>query len=99
MGKHGLSMRLQGLEKEINDNGMSRDIVIHAADYVSDVVVRANGRIGRSWGCPAVRPEISRRLIETLRGGALVLAYYPDRSWLQTSRLATPVPALSGFGF
>jgi hypothetical protein len=98
-GETRLSLRLPGLEKGINDNCMSRDIVIHAADYLSDVVVRAKGRIGRSWGCPAVRPEISRRLIETLRGGDLVLAYYPDRSWLQTSRLATPVPALSGFGF
>ena len=88
IGKHGLSLRLQGLEKGINDNSMARAIVIHAADYVSEVVARAKGRIGRSWGCPAVRPEISRRLIETLQGGTLVLAYYPDRSWLQNSKLA-----------
>jgi hypothetical protein len=62
--------------------------VIHAAAYVSEPVAKAKGQIGRSWGCPAVRPEISRRLIETLRGGALVLAYYPDNSWLQNSKLA-----------
>lgn len=88
VGKHGLSLRLEGLEKGINDNCLSRDIVIHAAPYVSESVVRAKGRIGRSWGCPAVRPEISRSLIETLRGGAVVLAYYPDPLWLGTSRLA-----------
>ncbi len=90
IGKHGLSLRLQGLEKGINDNSMERAIVIHAASYVSDLIASTKGRIGRSWGCPAVRPEISRRLIETVQGGSLVLAYYPDRSWLQNSKLAGP---------
>jgi L,D-transpeptidase catalytic domain len=88
IGKHGLSLRLQGLEKGVNDNSMERAIVIHAAAYVSDPLAKATGRIGRSWGCPAVRPEISRRLIETVQGGSLVIAYYPDRSWLQNSKLA-----------
>ena len=90
MGKHGLSLRLQGLESGINDNCLSRGIVIHGAAYVSERAARAQKSIGRSWGCPAVRPEISRRLIETLRGGALVLAYYPDRHWQQTSALSSP---------
>jgi len=87
-GKHGLSLRLQGLEKGVNDNSMERSIVIHAAAYVSDPIARTKGRIGRSWGCPAVRPEISRRLIEAVQGGTLLLAYYPDRSWIQNSKLA-----------
>lgn len=90
IGKHGLSLRLQGLEKGVNDNSMDRAIVIHAAAYVNDSDAKTKGRIGRSWGCPAVRPEISRRLIETVQGGTLVLAYYPDRSWLQNSKLAGP---------
>jgi hypothetical protein len=88
IGKHGLSLRLLGMEKGINDNSMERAIVIHAADYVSDMLAKAKGRIGRSWGCPAVRPEISRQLIQTLKGGSLVLAYYPDRTWFQSSKLA-----------
>ena len=88
IGKHGLSLRLRGMEKGVNDNSMERAIVIHAADYVSDMLAKAKGRIGRSWGCPAVRPEISRRLIETVQGGSVVLAYYPDRSWMQNSKLA-----------
>jgi L,D-transpeptidase catalytic domain len=93
VGKHGLSLRLEGLEHGINDNCLSREIVIHAAAYVNEQVARAKGRIGRSWGCPAVRPEISRSLIETLQGGALVLAYYPDPVWLRTSTLAGPAGA------
>jgi hypothetical protein len=90
IGKHGLSLRLQGLERGVNDKSMERAIVIHAANYVSERVGRHQGRIGRSWGCPAVRPEISRQLIETVQGGALLLAYFPEKSWLQTSRLAGP---------
>ena len=82
LGKHGLSLRLAGLEKGVNDNAGERAIVIHAATYVGE----RSGRIGRSWGCPAVRPEISRRLIETVKGGAILLAYFPEKSWLLTSR-------------
>jgi len=95
IGKHGLSLRLQGLEKGFNDNSMERAIVIHAAAYISEAIARNKGRIGRSWGCPAVRPEISRSLIESVQGGTLVLAYYPDRFWLQTSKL-TGLEASSG---
>ena len=76
IGKHGLSLRLQGMEKGVNDKSMERAIVIHAADYVSDTLAKSKGRIGRSWGCPAVRPAIAHRLIDTLQGGSLVLAYY-----------------------
>jgi hypothetical protein len=87
IGRHGLSLRLEGLEKGINDNSMKRAIVIHAAVYISDAIARNKGRIGRSWGCPAVRPEISRSLIEAVEGGTLVLAYYPDISWFRNSKL------------
>jgi len=85
LGAHGLSLRLQGLERGVNDNSMERAIVIHAADYVNERVGKSKGRIGRSWGCPAVRPEIARRLIETVQGGALLLAYYPENFWPRTS--------------
>ena len=95
IGKHGLSLRLRGLEKGVNDNSMERAIVIHAAAYISDAIATKKGRIGRSWGCPAVRPEISRRLIESVQGGTLVLAYYPDPSWLRNSKL-TGLDASSG---
>jgi hypothetical protein len=92
-GKHGLSLRLEGLEKGINDNCLSRAIVIHPAAYVSDALAKGKGRIGRSWGCPAVRPEISRQLIETIKGGTLLLAWYPDTAWLRASRLAGSGPS------
>jgi hypothetical protein len=84
-GKHGYSLRLDGLESGWNSNARARAIVIHAADYVSEAFIRSNGRLGRSWGCPALRPEISRELIDTIKGGSLVFGYYPDSRWLRGS--------------
>lgn len=85
IGKHGYSLRLDGLEKGFNDRARARAIVIHGAEYVNAATARAQGRLGRSLGCPAVRPEISRPLIDALKDGGLVFAYYPDPAWLNTS--------------
>jgi hypothetical protein len=85
VGKHGYSLRLDGLEKGFNDRARDRAIVIHGADYVNAATAKAQGRLGRSLGCPAVRPEISRPLIDAVKDGGLVFAYYPDPTWLQTS--------------
>jgi hypothetical protein len=90
IGKHGLSLRLRGLEQGFNDNSLERAIVIHAANYVSETLGARKGRIGRSWGCPAVRPAISRKLIEAVQGGTLLLAYYPEKSWLLKSPFSNP---------
>jgi hypothetical protein len=85
IGKHGYSLRLDGLEKGFNDRARERAIVIHGADYVNGATAKAQGRLGRSLGCPAVRPEISRPLIDAVKDGGLVFAYYPDPTWLETS--------------
>ncbi|WP_136475762.1 murein L,D-transpeptidase catalytic domain family protein [Pseudomonas sp. DG56-2] len=85
-GKHGRSLRLQGLEPGFNDNSMSRAIVMHAAAYADPKVVPGLGRLGRSQGCPAVRPAIAGKLIDTLQRGSYVFAYYPQKDWLKKSR-------------
>jgi hypothetical protein len=84
-GAHGPSLRLEGLEPGFNDRARERAIVLHAAQYVSDAIVAAQGRLGRSWGCPAVRPAVVKELIDAIRGGSLLVAYYPDASWLARS--------------
>ena len=86
-GSNGYSLRLRGLDAGFNDNALSRAIVMHGAPYVSEAIAERIGRIGRSWGCPAVRPEVARTVIDTLKGGALLFAYYPDRKWLAESPL------------
>jgi hypothetical protein len=85
VGGNGYSLRLRGLEKGVNDEAWDRLIVMHGAPYVSASTVKALGRLGRSWGCPAVRPAVARELIDTIRGGSAVFAYYPDREWLEAS--------------
>jgi hypothetical protein len=84
-GSNGLSLRLNGLEQGVNDHAAERAIVVHGADYVSTESIRALGRLGRSSGCPAVRPEIAEPLIKTLRGGTPIFSYYPEAEWLASS--------------
>ena len=86
VGKNGYSLRLDGLDRGINDRARDRAIVMHGAPYVSDAFVEANGRLGRSWGCPAVSDGVARELIDRVKGGNLVFAYYPDAEWLKTSK-------------
>lgn len=86
VGKHGYSLRLDGLEDGFNDKARTRAIVMHAADYVNPAAARANGYLGRSLGCPAIRPAISRQLIDTVKDGSLLFAYYPDEAWLANSQ-------------
>jgi hypothetical protein len=86
VGTNGYSLRLDGLEPGVNDRARERAIVVHGAPYVSDANIRALGRLGRSHGCPALRPAVARRLIDTIKDGSLVFAYYPDRQWLNGSR-------------
>ncbi|MDG2526669.1 murein L,D-transpeptidase catalytic domain family protein [Stenotrophomonas sp. HITSZ_GD] len=86
-GHNGYSLRLRGLEPGFNDNARDRAIVIHGAPYVSEALIHSQGRLGRSLGCPAVRPAIARQLIDTLQGGSFVFAYYPDSQWLKRSQL------------
>ena len=85
VGKHGYSLRLDGLEAGVNDRARERAIVMHAADYVDPVAARAQGYLGRSLGCPALRPAVSRQLIDAVKNGGLLFAYYPDQEWLGAS--------------
>lgn len=86
-GRNGYSLRMDGLERGINDQARERAIVMHGADYVNPAQARNFGRLGRSWGCPAVRPQVAREIIDTLSGGQLLFAYYPDEEWLAGSPL------------
>jgi hypothetical protein len=75
VGQNGYSLRLHGLDAGINDMAFERAIVFHGASYVSRAVAAKLGRLGRSLGCPAVRPEVARTLIDSIKGGSVVYAY------------------------
>jgi len=89
-GKHGYSLRLDGLEVGFNDLARKRAIVVHGASYATQSFVDANGRLGRSWGCPAIDPAISRKLIDTIKGGSLIFGYSPKTGWERKSRYLNP---------
>ena len=83
-GRHGYSLKLDGLEEGVNDNARERLIVLHSAHYVSEG--RADDHlIGRSWGCPAVRPGIGKILIDAIKDGSVLWIYYPHEEWLEES--------------
>ncbi len=86
VGENGYSMRMDGLEPGVNDLARPRAIVMHGAWYVDPAQAQRQGRLGRSLGCPALRSGIAREVIDTLKQGQLLFAYYPDRAWLSQSR-------------
>ena len=77
-GKHGKSLKLDGLEKGINDNARNRGIVMHAADYVSNFFIKAHNRLGRSQGCPALPIEFTSKIINKIKDKSCLYIYYPS---------------------
>ena len=86
VGRNGYSLRLDGLDEGFNDRARERAIVMHGAPYVNTDITKSLGRLGRSHGCPAVRDAVARELIDRVKGGSLVFAYYPDAEWLEQSK-------------
>jgi hypothetical protein len=86
-GGNGYSLKLRGLDEGFNDRAEERHIVMHGAWYVSPDHVRAQGRLGRSWGCPAVSQQVAQPLIDTIKGGTFVFSYASaDPAWLRAAR-------------
>jgi|TARA_R110002126_G_scaffold291802_1_gene459105 hypothetical protein len=85
IGSNGYSLNLQGLEKGFNDNAYERRVVVHGAPYVEPGYIKSVGRAGRSWGCPAIAASLAKPLINTIKDGSVVFAYYPDQKYLATS--------------
>jgi len=90
-GKHGLSLKLDGLEKGINDKARERAIVVHGAHYVSPGFIKENGRLGRSLGCPAVPEELSKEIIESIKGGSCFFIYVPKVSYTSISTIISKI--------
>jgi hypothetical protein len=81
-GHNGFSLRLKGLERGFNANAYNRSIVMHGAWYVNEGLKH----VGRSWGCPAIPARLAKSVINTIKGGSVLVAYYPDRNWLAHSQ-------------
>ncbi len=84
-GHNGYSLRLSGVDGAYNNKAMSRDIVIHGADYVSRAFIKGNKRLGRSWGCPAVEHRMAGPIIDRIKNGSCLFIYHPTKSYLKSS--------------
>lgn len=87
-GGKGFSLNLKGLEPGYNNNAYSRRVVIHGAWYVQPEFIQSHGRAGRSWGCPAVSTKLAKPIINTIKNGSVVFAYYPDKNYISHSNYA-----------
>jgi len=86
-GKHGYSLKLKGLESSINDKAEDRAIVIHKARYVSKEFIKKYGRLGRSWGCPALPVNSSDKIIDEIKDGTCLFIYAQSEDYLLNSKL------------
>lgn len=85
-GKHGLSLKLSGLENGFNDNAEKRAIVVHGANYVNEGRVNT-AYMGRSQGCPAVPEAQASKIISMIKGGSALFIYYPSQTYLDSSKI------------
>ena len=86
-GKHGKSLKLDGLEKGVNDKARERAVVIHGADYVSQTFINGNKRLGRSQGCPAIPLELNEKIINVIKDKSCFFIYHPSRNFHLSSKL------------
>ncbi|RIJ41814.1 murein L,D-transpeptidase catalytic domain family protein [Pontibacter oryzae] len=94
-GKHGLSLRLQGMDEGFNTNAMSRAIVVHGADYATESFVKKYGRLGRSLGCPSVPSEVSKEVILTIKDKSVLYIHGNDTNY--ASRFLDSYEAIETF--
>ncbi len=86
-GEHGLALKIDGLERGINDKASARNIVVHGSDYVGTDFLRSNKMNGRSFGCPAVPREQATKIIHTIKQGSCLFIYHPSRKYLTNSKI------------
>lgn len=86
-GNNGYSMRLRGMEKGFNDQAETRAIVMHGAPYVNEDIAKKTGRIGRSWGCPAVSVKEHKLIIDLIKNGSCLFVFAPEKQYLAHSSL------------
>lgn len=85
-GKNGLSLFIDGMEKRFNSNARERYVVVHGADYATADFIKRHGRLGRSYGCPAVPEKLSKEIINKIKGQSVLFIYHPNKNYLENSK-------------
>ncbi|RXR21140.1 murein L,D-transpeptidase catalytic domain family protein [Flavobacterium amnicola] len=89
IGKHGLSLKLDGQERGINHNARARAVVMHGANYANPSILRSQGYLGRSQGCPAIPESLKNQIINTVKGKSCLFIFHPSRSYEIASKLVS----------
>ena len=88
IGSHtGFSLLIDGVEKGFNDHALQRAIIIHAAEYATENFIKKYGRLGRSYGCPSLPPEMNKPIIDAIQGGTCLFLYNPNKDYISKSAL------------
>jgi hypothetical protein len=95
IGKHGLSLYLDGMDAGYNSNARTRSVVMHSADYVNEEFVKQNGRLGRSLGCPAIPEANHKEVINTLMEKTCLFIYYPNAGYEKKTKLLSDLTAMN----
>lgn len=86
-GAHGLSLKIDGVERGFNDKALKRNIVVHGSEYVGSSFIDRNPFSGRSYGCPAVPDNESAEVINSIKDGSCLFIYYPNKTYISKSQL------------
>lgn len=84
-GAYGYSLRLKGLEENINANAESRAIVIHGGDIVNDEYIKKFGFAGRSLGCPVLPTALTKEIVNYIKHGRVLFIYGNDEEYIEES--------------
>ncbi|AFM03122.1 Ykud domain-containing protein [Bernardetia litoralis DSM 6794] len=86
IGSNGISLLINGMDKGYNDQARNRSVVMHGADYVNPKTMNRNGRLGRSFGCPAVEKAKAKEIINYVKNGSCLFIYFKDTNYLASSK-------------
>jgi hypothetical protein len=86
-GEHGLALKIDGMERGINDKANERNIVVHGSNYVGEKFIRNNPFNGRSFGCPAIPSNYTPKVINSIKDGSCLFIYHPTKYYLSRSRI------------
>ncbi|WP_291720593.1 murein L,D-transpeptidase catalytic domain family protein [Bernardetia sp.] len=86
IGKNGISLLINGMDKGYNCQARNRAVVMHGANYVNPKTMNRNGRLGRSFGCPAVEMHKAQEIIDYVKKGSCLFIYSGNAKYLQSSK-------------